>query len=192
MHCLIFCFIVLFTITADSFFVGITATRHRLFSSLEGSSNDVSFKVRLSADMKEAMKAKNKVQLGAIRAIQTAIKQKEVDDRVELDDTMIINILSKLVKQRRESIKSYLEANRQDLVEIEQAELDTIEKYLPKQLTEEEVEVLIDKCIVAASASTIKDMGKVMNLLRPLLTGKADMSNVGEKIKAKLSTPKTS
>lgn len=146
-----------------------------------------SLKARLSRDMKDAMKTKNKERLGAIRAIQTAIKQKEVDERVDVTDEMITNILSKLSKQRRESIKSYTDANRQDLVDVEQTELNTIEEYLPKQLSVEEVTKIVEEYVEKLSATSIKDMGKVMNELRPLLTGKADMASVGDILKKRLS-----
>lgn len=145
-------------------------------------------KLKLNSDMKESMKNKQKERLSAIRSILTAIKQKEVDERVVVDDEMAIAIMSKLVKQRKESIKSYADAGRQDLVESEQAELDTINSYLPKPLSLEEVEAIIDSFIVSTEAKTIKDMGKVMNAIKPLLTGKADISDVGAIIKKKLST----
>ena len=144
-------------------------------------------KVKLNTDMKEAMKAKDKERLAGIRAISTAIKQKEVDERVVVDDEMAVAIMAKLVKQRKESIKSYLDAGRQDLVDNEQKELDVIIKYMPAQLSSEEVSKMIDAAILEVNATTIKDMGKVMAILRPKLAGKADVSEAGDMIKQKLS-----
>ena len=146
----------------------------------------MSLKTTLSKDMKEAMKAKEKLRLGAIRAIQTAIKQKEVDDRVEVTDDMAIEVMAKLVKTRRESVKSYEDAGRQELADNEKAEIEVIQSYMPAQMSDEEVAKAIEAVISEVGATTVKDMGKVMGKLRPMLAGRADMSTVGEKIKAML------
>jgi len=144
-------------------------------------------KATLSADMKAAMKAKEKVRLGSIRAIQTAWKQKEVDDRVEVDDAMAIEIMAKLVKQRKESVASYEEAGRPELAEQEKEEIVHIQAYMPKQMSDFEVEKIVKEVIAKVGATTVKDMGKVMGELRPMLVGKADMSAVGALIKKSLA-----
>lgn len=120
------------------------------------------------------------------RAIQTAIKQREVDDRIVVDDAEAVNIMSKLVKQRKESIKSYAESGRADLVAAEESELAVIQTYMPQQLSTEEVEKIIDETIARLGATTIKDMGKVMGELKTQLTGKADISSIGDSLKKKL------
>ena len=154
------------------------------------SSTPVGLKALLMTDMKDAMKAKDKVKLSGVRAIQAAIKQKEIDDRIVVDDEQAIIIMSKLIKQIRESIKSYGDAGRQDLVDKEQAELDVVSTYMPVQLSAEEVDKMIDDCIVRLGATTIKDMGKVMAELKPVLMGKTDNAAVGASIKKKLGGSK--
>jgi len=136
--------------------------------------------------MKAAMKAKEKERLAGIRAVLTAIKQKEVDERVVIDDKICIEIMAKLVKTRRESITSYSAAGRQDLVDQETAELNVIQSYLPAQLSDEEIEKLVKEAVAKVGAATIKDMGKVMGELRGPLAGKADMAKVGALIKKQL------
>ena len=143
-------------------------------------------KTKLNNDMKEAMKAKDKERLAGIRAITTSIKQKEVDERIVVDDKMAVEIMAKLVKQRKESIKSYQDAGRQDLVDNEQKELDVIITYMPQQLSSQDVDKMIDDAIAEVGATTVKDMGKVMAILRPKLAGKADVSEAGDMIKKKL------
>jgi uncharacterized protein len=162
-------------------------------SSAEGSAAEAvgaapagGLKAQLMTDMKDAMKAKDKVKLSGVRAIQAAIKQREIDDRIVVNDDEAILIMSKLIKQIRESIKSYGDAGRQDLVDKEQAELDVVTSYLPVQLSAEDVEKMIDECIVKMGATTIKDMGKVMAELKPVLAGKTDTAAVGALIKKKL------
>ena len=150
----------------------------------------VGLKAQLMTDMKDAMKAKDKVKLSGVRAIQAAIKQKEVDERIIVDDAEAIVIMSKLIKQIKESIKSYGDAGRQDLVDKEQAELDVVSTYMPVQLSAEEVEKMIDECIVKMGATSIKDMGKVMAELKPVLMGKTDTASVGALIKKKLGGAK--
>ena len=167
---------------------GFTSSSTSAFSRMRSRTQlSMNLKTTLSADMKEAMKAKEKLRLGAIRAIQTAIKQKEVDDRVEVTDDMAIEVMAKLVKSRRESVKSYEDAGRQELADSEKAEIDVIQSYMPEQMSEEEVAKAIEGVIAEVGATTVKDMGKVMGKLRPMLAGRADMSTVGDKIKAKLN-----
>jgi len=143
-------------------------------------------KDRIKDDMKAAMRAKDKDRLKVIRMIQAAIKQIEVDERVELDDERIVVVLDKMLKQRRESIKQFNEAGRNDLSEIEEAELLVIQDFLPKALTPEEIEDMVAKAVSDSAAESIKDMGKVMGILRPQMLGRADMSVVSSVIKAKL------
>jgi uncharacterized protein len=143
-------------------------------------------KRRIQDDMKLAMKAGEKARLGVIRLILSAVKQREVDERIELDDAQVLAVLDKMVKQRRESISQYSAAGRNDLAEIEQSEILVIQDYLPPALTAEEVEGMIAKAISDAAAVSIGDMGKVMALLKPELQGRADVGAVSAQVKAKL------
>lgn len=142
---------------------------------------------RLKDEMKLAMKAREKVRLGAIRLMLAAIKQKEVDERIVLDDQQVIAVLDKMLKQRRESIKQYRDASREDLAEVEEAEVLVIQDFLPQALTEEEVNDMVMSAIADCSASSIKDMGKVMAALKPAMQGRADMAVVSTQIKAMLA-----
>jgi uncharacterized protein YqeY len=144
-------------------------------------------KVQITADMKDAMRAKDKDRLGTIRLIQAAIKQREVDERIELDDSQVLAVLDKMVKQRRDSISQYRDAGREELAAKEEAELSVIQQYLPAALSEAEVDGLIDEAISASGAESIKDMGKVMGRLKPKVQGRADMGKVSARIKARLS-----
>ena len=144
-------------------------------------------KKRITDDMKSAMKAKDKEFLRATRMIIEAIKQKEVDERVELDDSQVLTVINKMVKQRKDSISQFDVAGRTDLVEIEEAELEIIKKYMPEQLSDEEVEIFVDKAINDSGSDSMKDMGKLMGILKGQLDGKADMGAVSQLIKAKLS-----
>lgn len=141
---------------------------------------------RLKSEMKAAMKSRKKERLGVIRLILSATKQVEVDERIELDDARVIAVLDKMLKQRRESIKQYRDANRVDLAEIEEAEILVIQDFLPKALTEDEITEIVQAAISESSASSIKDMGKVMGIVRPKMIGRADMAVVSTKIKALL------
>ena len=141
---------------------------------------------RLKDEMKQAMRDKEKSRLGTIRLIMAAIKQIEVDQRVVLDDEQVIATLDKMLKQRRESIRQYRDAGREDLAEVEEAEIAVIQDFLPQALTEEEITAMVETAIADCSASSIKDMGKVMALLKPAMLGRADMSVVGKKIKTAL------
>lgn len=146
----------------------------------------MTIKEQIMADMKAAMKARDAARLGAIRLLMAAIKQKEVDEQIVADDTAVNAIIAKLVKQRRDSIDQYMAAQRLDLAEKEQAEIDVLATYLPKQLTAEEIDVMIDEAIVAVGMTGMAAMGKVMGMLKPKLTGRADMGQVSGMIKKKL------
>jgi len=137
--------------------------------------------------MKAAMKAKEKGRLNVIRMILAAIKQIEVDERIELDDARIIVVLDKMLKQRRESIKQFNAAGRTDLTEIEEAEVLVIQEYLPKALTEDEIQGMVEKAVADSGAESIKDMGKVMGIVKPQMLGRADMSVVSTVIKSRLA-----
>ena len=147
----------------------------------------MSLKDDLQQDMKAAMRAGEKPRLAVIRLINAAIKQREVDERIELDDTQVTAVLDKMAKQRRESIEQYEKAGRDDLAGQENFELDIIKAYLPEQLGDEEIDAMIAEAIAATGAASMKDMGKVMGQLKGKLAGRADMGAVSGKIKAKLS-----
>lgn len=142
---------------------------------------------RIKDAMKAAMKSGDKAKLGVIRLILSAIKQVEVDERVVLDDSRTIQVLDKMLKQRRESIKQFADAGRDDLVAVEEAEVVVIQEFLPQALTDEEIDAMVAEAIAESGAQSVKDMGKVMGLLKAKMQGRADMSVVGEKIKAALA-----
>jgi len=144
-------------------------------------------KERIKEDMKASMKNGDKARLGVIRMILAAIKQVEVDERIELGDDRVVVVLDKMLKQRRESIKQYRDANRVDLAEVEEAEILVIQDFLPKALTEVEIEQMIEKAVEESGASSIKDMGAVMAILKPQMQGRADMAAVSATIKAKFA-----
>ena len=144
-------------------------------------------KQRITDDMKSAMKAKDKQALKAVRMIIGAIKQKEIDERIELDDAQVLTVIQKMVKQRKDSITQFTEGGRTDLVEVEEAELVIINNYMPEQLSDDEVASTVDKAIADSGADSMKDMGKLMGMLKDQLDGKADMGVVSQLIKAKLS-----
>ncbi len=146
-----------------------------------------SLKDQITADMKDAMRAKDKDTLGTIRLIQAAIKQREVDERIELDDSQVLAVLDKMVKQRRDSINQYRDAGREELAAKEEAEISVIQKYLPAALSEAEIDALIEEAISSSGAQSMQDMGKVMGQLKPKLQGRADMGAVSARIKARLS-----
>jgi len=146
----------------------------------------MSLKDRITDDVKDAMRAKDKPRLATLRLITAAIKQQEVDERIELDDTQLLSLLDKMCKQRRESISQFEKAARDDLIAQEVSELEIIKSYLPEQLGEAEIAVLIDETMAATGAASIKDMGKVMGQLKPKLQGRADMGAVSAMIKARL------
>ncbi|MGR8934079.1 MAG: GatB/YqeY domain-containing protein [Gammaproteobacteria bacterium] len=144
-------------------------------------------KERIKDAMKASMKSGDKSRLAAIRLIMAAIKQREVDERIELDDSQVIEVLDKMLKQRRESIKQYRAAARDDLAEAEEAEIGVIQDFLPQALEDAEIDRLVAEAIAEVGAGSVKDMGKVMAVLKPKMQGRADMSIVSVKIKSALS-----
>ena len=144
-------------------------------------------KERIREDMKSSMKGGDKERLAVIRLIMAGIKQIEVDRRIELNDAQVIEVLDKMLKQRRESIKQFNDAGRNDLAEVEMAEVDVIQDFLPQALTDAEIDAMIMDAISDTGAGSIKEMGKVMAVLKPKMTGRADMSVVSSRIKAKLT-----
>lgn len=146
----------------------------------------MSLKTRITEDMKNAMRAKDTARLGAIRLLQSAIKQREVDERIELNDQQVIEAIEKMLKQRRDSIAQYAAANRQDLVDAEKFEVNVLQEYLPTPLTDAEVDAIIAQAIINSGAQGMQDMGKVMALVKPQVVGKADMANISSLIKSKL------
>ena len=147
----------------------------------------MSLKERLTEDMKTAMRAKDQVSLGTIRLINTAVKQFEVDERTEADDAKITAILTKMVKQRKDSAKIYAEAGRQDLADKENAEIEILYRYLPQMMSAEEIQAAVAAAVAQTGASGMADMGKVMGVLKTSLAGKADMGEVNKILKAVLS-----
>ena len=148
----------------------------------------MSLKEKITADMQNAMRSKDSEKLNAIRLLQSSIKQKEVDDRIEIDDKSILNIIEKMLKQRGDSIEAFKKANRNDLVLKEEFEVKILQTYMPEPLSLEEVEKEIDEAIKASDAKSMKDMGSVMNLIKTKLSGRANMAEVSQKIKEKLSS----
>ena len=144
-------------------------------------------KNQITEVLKAAMRAKEMSKLTVIRGLQAAIKQIEIDERVKLDDSRVLAVIEKQIKQRKESIKAFEGANRQDLASKEQAEVEIISQFLPAAMTEEELDSIIAQTITAQEATSMKDMGKVMNSLRPIIAGRADPAQVSAKIKAKLA-----
>lgn len=144
-------------------------------------------KQKIQDEMKAAMRAKETLKLGTIRMLMAAIKQREIDEKITLDDGNILSVINKMIKQRRESHKQFIEANRPELAEKEQQEIEVLEAYLPPQLTDAEIDSAVAAAISAAGASSMKDMGKVMGSLKAELEGKADMSAVSAIVKAKLA-----
>lgn len=148
---------------------------------------DLSLKDQIIASMKDAMRSKDKERLATIRLILSEIKQVEVDERIDPDDNRIVSILDRMVKQRKESIRQYEAAGRTDLAGREQSEILVIQEFLPPALTEAQIDDFIDRAVKEAGATSVKDMGAVMNIARPWLTGRADMAIVSQKVKQKLS-----
>jgi len=144
---------------------------------------------RIKEDMKVAMKGGDKARLGVIRLILSAVKQVEVDERISLDNERTLQVLDKMLKQRRESIRQFADAGRNDLVAIEEAEMLVIQDFLPQPLADTEVDAMINEAVAESGAESVKDMGKVMALLRAKMQGRADMSVVSAKIKAALAVP---
>jgi hypothetical protein len=146
----------------------------------------MSLKAQISEDMKNAMRAKDSARLGTIRLLQAAIKQREVDERIELDDSNVIAVIEKMLKQRRDSIAAYESANRNDLADVEKFEVSVLHTYLPQQLTEDEIKDILEKVVVDTGAAGIKDMSKVMAAIKPLVAGRADMGKISGLIKTRL------
>jgi uncharacterized protein len=146
----------------------------------------MALKERITEDMKSAMRAAEKERLGTIRLALAAIKQREVDERISLDDTQVLAVLEKMIKQRREAITQFEAGGRADLVAKENAEITVLQGYLPAQITPAEVDALISEAIAASGATSIKDMGKVMAAVKPKAQGRADMGAISARIKQKL------
>jgi len=148
----------------------------------------MSLKEKINEDMKSAMRSKDVALLGTIRLIQAAIKQKEVDERILVDDSSVISIIEKMLKQRNDSIEAFKKANRTDLVDKEEFEVSVLKNYMPEQMNAEEVEKIIQEVIKKIGASSMKEMGPVMTQAKEILSGKANMAEVSKIIKAKLSS----
>ena len=148
---------------------------------------DSALKTRINDDVKTAMRSKDKERLATLRLLTAAIKQIEVDQRIELNDDQVIAVLEKMLKQRKDSIEQFEKAGRHELAEIEIKETAIIQEFMPEQLSDAEIDSLVNEAISATGASEMKDMGKVMGMLKPKLAGKADMGAVSARIKAKLS-----
>ena len=144
-------------------------------------------KDKILSDMKDAMKAKDKSRVMALRLLRASIQRREIDERIELDDASVLSVIQKMIKQGKDSIEQFEKGNRQDLVDKENVTLQVLEEYLPKQLTDAEIETLLDNAFEETGAETIKEMGKVMGWLKPKLQGKADMGSVSAKIKQRLT-----
>lgn len=154
---------------------------------MENSANNENLKARIKSETVAAMRSKDKDRLAALRLLSSEIKQREVDNRIELDDAACLAVIDKMLSQRKESLKQFLEASREDLAQKEQFEISIYQEFLPPQLSEDEINDLINATIKSTAASSMRDMGKVMAELKPQLQGRADMSNVSKKIKELLS-----
>lgn len=148
----------------------------------------MSLKAQINEDMKTAMRAKDKERLGAIRLILAAIKQREVDERIELSDSQVLGVLEKMIKQRRESLAQYQNAGRDDLASRESFEIDLIQTYMPASLSDAEIDSLIADAIAATGAQSLRDMGKVMALIKDQAQGRADMAAVSSRVKARFNS----
>lgn len=146
----------------------------------------MSLKIRINDDMKAAMKAKDSARLAAIRLLMAAMKQKEVDERIEMDDTAIIAVIEKMLKQRKDSITQYEAAKRQDLADAEKFEVEVLTAYMPQAMDAAEVEAIVAAAVAESGAKAMADMGKVMALVKPQVASRADMGEVSKLIKAKL------
>ncbi len=147
----------------------------------------MTLKTRLTEDMKAAMKGGDKDRLGVIRLINAAIKQREVDERIQLDDTQVLAAIEKMLKQRRDSITQFRAAGREDLAVIEEFEVGVIQTYLPAQLSAAEIETIVARAVADSGATTAKDMGKVVGLIKPQVAGRADMGAISQLVKARLA-----
>ncbi|ALF87606.1 MULTISPECIES: GatB/YqeY domain-containing protein [Ralstonia solanacearum species complex] len=147
----------------------------------------MSLKAQITEDMKAAMRAKEMDRLGTIRLLQAAIKQREVDERIELDDAAVLAVVDKMIKQRKDSISQFQQAGREDLVAKESAEVAVLQAYLPAQLSDAEIDAAVRDAVAKAGAAGPQDMGKVMGLLKPALAGRADMTQVSARVKTALA-----
>lgn len=145
-----------------------------------------SLKQRIDEEIKAAMRAKDKDRLGTLRLVSAAIKQREVDERITLDDTQVLAVLDKMIKQRRDSVEQYRKGGREELAQREEFEIKVIQEFMPAALSDAELDALVAEAVAASGAASIKDMGKVMALLRPKVQGRADMGAVSARIKARL------
>ena len=148
----------------------------------------MSLRDRIQDDMKTAMRAKDKERLGAIRLILAAIKQREVDERIELNDVQVLGVLEKMIKQRRESLAQYQSAGREDLAARESFEIEVIQSYLPAPLSEADIDTLVANAVAVTGAQSVRDMGKVMALIKDQAQGRADMAKISARVKAHLDT----
>ncbi|MEZ5580270.1 MAG: GatB/YqeY domain-containing protein [Candidatus Competibacteraceae bacterium] len=148
----------------------------------------MSLKDRIQDDMKTAMRAKDKERLGAIRLILAAVKQREVDERIELNDVQVLGVLEKMIKQRRESLAQYQSAGREDLAARESFEIEVIQSYLPTPLSEADIDTLVANAVAVTGAQSVRDMGKVMALIKDQAQGRADMAKISARVKAHLDT----
>ncbi|HEX9583439.1 MAG TPA: GatB/YqeY domain-containing protein [Gammaproteobacteria bacterium] len=149
-------------------------------------SNDL--KTRIQDDVEAAMRARDRARLGALRLVTAAIKQKEVDGRIPLDDAAVLGVLEKMIKQRRDSLDQFVQAGRQELADQEAFEIEVIHRYMPSPLSETEVDAMIEAAVNETGAATMKDMGRLMGVLKPKLMGRADMGQVSERVKARLAS----
>jgi uncharacterized protein YqeY len=149
-------------------------------------SNDL--KTRIQDDVEAAMRARDRARLGALRLVTAAIKQKEVDGRIPLDDAAVLGVLEKMIKQRRDSLDQFVQAGRQELADQEAFEIEVIHRYMPSPLSETEVDAMIEAAVNETGAASMKDMGRLMGVLKPKLMGRADMGQVSERVKARLAS----
>ncbi|OFE13589.1 glutamyl-tRNA amidotransferase [Pseudohongiella acticola] len=147
---------------------------------------DSALKLQLTEAMKDAMRAKDKARLGTVRLALAEVKRIEVDERIEPDDARVLSILEKMIKQRRESIRQYESAGRQDLADIEQSEIEVLQTFMPQPLSDSEIDAIVNQALADTGASSVQDMGKVMAAVKPQMAGRADMGAVGQLIKSKL------
>ena len=147
----------------------------------------MSLKAQITEHMKDAMRAKDTARLGAIRLLLAAVKQREVDERIELTDADVISVIEKMLKQRRDSITAFESANRTDLADIEKYEVSVLQTYMPKHMSDAEISAIVDQVIADSGAQGAKDMGKVVSLVKPLVAGMADMGKVSGLIKSRLA-----
>ncbi len=150
--------------------------------------SEISLKATINSAMKDAMRARDKTRLGTVRLILSELKRIEVDERIELDDARVLAVLDKMLKQRRDSISQFESAGRDDLAVIEAAEVSVIESFLPVALTEQEIQALLDSAVEESGAESVRDMGKVMAILKPQLQGRADVASVSQLVKQRLSS----